>query len=755
MIIISLDEQGDFEKLSGEKVHGTPAFIGGILYDDKEIPGDFENEKQRINRYLKCVCAQAGAVYPKDLHVDNLLSNHKIVKAVKTKLSETLGQFFQKGSLPEDGGSLVQSLNRMEERKGEYHIFALLNSGIGKRELQKRTTSELVRESFASNLYVHMAEEIVERLIFHNPLIDVERVRLDLATRRVVLEGEDCRKKAEEYIRLGYKEDLDPAHKMSGRRIFLLTNADNYRTAIEREMLNSEQHKIHIDRIGVKSIYYGHETENYRMEFLYLADIICSVIGFRLDTSSPQALVSDFKERADRLIGHAKNLIFTYDPIDIYFKKAWRKLEEKDYYEALSIAYDGMESDSTFSGYYRTVWFSKLEAKILKEEDAIAYGVAIKKLYDSARTNNLRQDKLLYIFNCLERMERNMKFKNEEEKAELYSLYDTGVSAYCHVGDSQKAEFYFGKCKQHAKFIGLERYLATLNKVVVFLCDWFQYKKALDLAQEDVLYHDELLEMKKMVFGEEIQESAERSKALSQLGQVYAYLRDAEAESVFLKALEGLGERYTPDFLQTESYLLHYYIEMGEKEKYDERARMYFGNQSNLRKQLQYIFSEGSKTNPIFSMKFALYVYIKGIYSFHLDDIGESLLEKLCNIEDTLKQAGNITLRERNGHPWEIIYKYLALIALKKGRLNDAERNIQNANNILQYRGITLDLICWFGTMEYTYQKGDWEAIEKMLEAPPRSLEETNALRHKLAQQENAKMKYEYLQSQVMTYMYH
>lgn len=65
----------------------------------------------------------------------------------------------------------------------------------------------LMKDDFAGNLYVHMAEEAISRCIFHNPLIrDVNHVRFDLATRRIVLQGEDRNERAQEYIRLRYPE---------------------------------------------------------------------------------------------------------------------------------------------------------------------------------------------------------------------------------------------------------------------------------------------------------------------------------------------------------------------------------------------------------------------------------------------------------------------------------------------------------------------------------------------------------------------
>ena len=92
--------------------------------------------------------------------------------------------------------------------------------------------SIVVREDYASNLYMHMAENIVERLIFHNPVVnEINRVHLELATRVVKVKGPDKDKKSKEYRRLGYIEDKTKEHNRNGEATFFLTTGDNYRTA--------------------------------------------------------------------------------------------------------------------------------------------------------------------------------------------------------------------------------------------------------------------------------------------------------------------------------------------------------------------------------------------------------------------------------------------------------------------------------------------------------------------------------------------
>ena len=65
-------------------------------------------------------------------------------------------------------------------------------------------------------------------------------------------------------------------------------------------------------------------------------------------------------------------------------------------------------------------------------------------------------------------------------------------------------------------------------------------------------------------------------------------------------------------------------------------------------------------------MKYALYVYVKALYVFYLDEIPSKLLNKLKTIEKSLCDVSKKAEKQINGHPWEIIYKYVALILLSK-----------------------------------------------------------------------------------------
>lgn len=655
MFTIALDEQGDFENLYN-KLDTEPVFIGGVLYDDCGDSHDYDMEKKRLQNYLKKVCGYAGGVYPKDLHfsLSGDSDNGQMVKKVKTVFGETIREFIEKGTWR--NGNLEST-----PRNGKYYIFVSLRGEHGKTELLGENVSEAVREDFAGNLYLHMAENVVERLLFHNPIIpNMGKVRLELATRRVILDGEDRTIRMAEYEKLGYDAVQRPAEqKRPGTTEYILTNPTNYRTAVEREMLHSGKNTLMIDRIGVKSIYYKHEKPG--MDFLYLADAICSHLSFNRKGNTESVWIESFDDMSESINGKSQNLIWGYDEADEFFEKSWRAVEKGDYYTALSSIFDGLKCRSTMREFYGRKWYPLVVEAIIKDANAIDLSVAINKFKNSILDNNLNQEKLVYIYEALEKIGEGVHFNNRKEEAELYNLYDAGVSAYTHIGDSDKAKKCFEKTQQYAEYVATEVFLRTRNRMVVFLGDMLDFPKALSIADENVKYHELLSNMKKQIFKDERYESLNHAIALSQRAQIYAFMEDARAEEDFLKALETMDPE-TPDRQITESYLLHYYISAGNREKYEKYSHEYFGGKNSLVEQFDYLAREVAKPQARFSLKFALYVYIKSLYKFYLDAIPEKLLNKLKTIEKSLADMNKDAVKQINGHPWEIIYKYLVLI---------------------------------------------------------------------------------------------
>ncbi|WP_026522721.1 hypothetical protein [Butyrivibrio sp. VCB2001] len=706
MITLSLDEYGKFESITDEK--NEPVFIAGVLYDDHNNRTDTENERKRIASYYQSVIKEASAgkegfSFPAALHsVGSKDDDRNIVKPVKEMVRKTIKEFLCNGTF--QGKEL---LNIKQSRQGEYYIYAILKSDAGMSQLLTDSVNFLLRDNYASNLYFHMATSVISRMIFHNPRIDsIREVSLDIATRK----SEDLDQnstRAVEYQRQGYSASQS-SHGDTGKVYFSISNADIYRTALSEEMLRSGKTSMEISNFKVKPINYH---VNKKMEFLYLADSICSILGWQLKGDSAEEWLRKIQLKVDAINNSSNNVIMAYDEIDVYYQRAWQKFEEHDYYEALKRCYDAKLIDGEFSKFYQQKWFGRIEKKIVNNTNPNRFIAAVNKLHETLTTNDLNQERTIYILQILEKMLPNVEstLLSADSQAAIYNLYDIGVSAYCHIGDSKNALKYFNKCKKNAYKTSLDAYMFTINRIVVTLVDNFEIDKALKIAKENVEYQKLLLDLRNdlPIYRENKEDmSLGLCKAYSQLAQVYAFKQDNKCVEAFRHALDNLPNN-SVDYKITQSYLLHYYLDIKDINAYESEATEYFGGETSAKKRFEYVLTEGLKENSIINYKYALYVYVRGVYLFEQDRISDALLNSLLNIEVTIKKYDqkakgkrNSTFEKLMGHPSELIFKYIALIA-KNAENNDAyNASKKSMETCMTYTGATIDSIQLFGKAE-------------------------------------------------------
>lgn len=683
MITISLDEQGVFE--NNNLPTGDIVMIAGIVYDDLGDTTDLEREKKRIKTYFSKICQSFNAIYPRALHVGH--GQDSKVGLVKREYANTLGDFLKHGRYK---GIEVSSPDGIK-RSGCYYVFALVKSRNGKKTLISSNVSNLINESNASNLYMHMVEDTVSRLLFYNNIfVDKEEVSLDLATRVYKgVPGEDLTNHTD----VGYRTQT-----VNDGELVFLTNSDVFRTALERDMLYESENDIDVKNLVARSINYN--TPDAGHEMLYLADAVCTCLGYKNDYGKNKPYLTKIWNKM-KMLSDERRLIFAYDEVDTSFTEAWRCAENGDIYKALSVEYDALNYGNEVSDFYSQVWEKELFCRITKKVDVSSFSTAVRKFAQSTRNNNLSQNKLIFVFDKLEVLASQIDFGNEQDKAILYELYDSGVSTYNHVGWPEKARLYAEKCSEYTKYIGIERELRNRNKIAVGLCDSFRYDEACKIIEDSYLYCQAIFEAQKKLLGENNSYNAlVYGIVASQLGQIYSFMNDTRAEDMFLQAL-NLFDKGTADYYITESYLLHYYLSIRNIEKYEYYAKEYFGGNSELQNQLEYLIVEGSeRKNPIISLKFAIFVYLKSLYTFYLENLSEELIDKVLNIEDTIGQLSPEGLSQINGHPWEISYKYLALIAFtfKKSKLTTYY--IKKMETALTINGATLEAIAIFGDIE-------------------------------------------------------
>ena len=438
-------------------------------------------------------------------------------------------------------------------------------------------------------------------------------------------------------------------------------------------------------------------------------------------------------ERANELNPNVTNCIRCYDIIDTFVESAFNSLRANDIYGVHSYIYDALntpdhyskDSYQVFRDYYKREAFDPLEEMVNEKVDRNMLQTFVDRLIDDRFSNNLRLGKFIYLYKKADQARTILDEKGGFlTNKYLFRIYDIGLSAYMHVGQTSLAIACYDQCM---KIDGISQDEKKLVKVrcITMYNDLFDYKKAEELGLEilgikkKAPKKETILQKFKHALKEAIMGNSESDnqmetyndigdpviyKAASSIGQTYGYMNNPLAEDFFNKVLEYRRVQDDPDYYITVSYCLHWYIENRELEKYEALAKEYFGGHSGLSNQLDYLIKEGIKGEKI-SLPYALYVFIKAFYVFYKDDEAEvEVLKKLTHIDKTINTALDKSLNPYPTvrHPWEMVYKYAALLE-EKDKTVKAGTNIQKSKNATAgaAKGEIVDLITKYGIMEY------------------------------------------------------
>ena len=361
---------------------------------------------------------------------------------------------------------------------------------------------------------------------------------------------------------------------------------------------------------------------------------------------------------------------------------------------------------------------------------------------------------MLYIFNELKKASETIS-----DPELLYNLYDIGVSAFNHMGNPDRAIECFDKCSEYSESVGLERYIRTCNKEIVAKCDQFDFSYALSLSDRNIAQQSALDLLKHQIWEKENNgiKSPALGRCYSQKAQILSFLNSMEAEALFVDSLSQF-DLSSADYRITQSYYMHYLIEAGHIEEYERLALDYFEGHSDNVDIFRYIVNESVKQNdPRFSMKFALYLYIKALYRFYSNEVDKSddLKEIIKNIDGAITDISKEAKKEINGHPWEIIYKYTALLCIDIGEETIAKSYIEKTAGFIPNRGFTIKAIIHYGTIEYCEKKHDLEEAgqhtDRLYEEMIHSVEAFRSEEKTISTLEEKRAKLD----KYFTYMYH
>ena len=107
--------------------------------------------------------------------------------------------------------------------------------------------------------------------------------------------------------------------------------------------------------LKVQSInYHGtNDSVSFNQGFLYLADIVCSLLQEELDNG-----ISKLYQCANSYTTHKKNMIWQYSDTDVMLQEATRLRIHGQWFQCLSLLYDidNLEDKIKEKEHYRTFW---------------------------------------------------------------------------------------------------------------------------------------------------------------------------------------------------------------------------------------------------------------------------------------------------------------------------------------------------------------------------------------------------------------
>ncbi|WP_029452504.1 hypothetical protein [Clostridium algidicarnis] len=687
MVTICIDESGNFEKKEYLK-----KFIGGVVY----VGEDCEDEEKRLDGFFKKQCELFSLDYPRGIHTTEMNSNktNSEGKSIKEKIIENLKIYLREN--------------------GKYHFTCLIKSRTKRKDYVN--VSNIVDDDNASNLYEHMVRNLIFNLVFYtSDVYNDSEVNLNIATRSIPIKSYQ-KEEIEKYTALGYsKKSINNGE----RYIFYLTDIKTFKAAIGTKMMERRIAKPINFNMNVKSIDYNNSVDT--MPYLYLADFACDIIRDMLDNNELDFGVKVAGEELNNITGR-EFLLWAYDDIDTISSRLVSKFGKRDVMGALNEIYNINESCSTFKEYYLKHWSNPIEKRLSEIFDKNKMNIYISELsyllskdmvqYKKGLFIALKLWEVIQIFN-----EGGKDDKAKVEKVYIYRLADLIGRGYNHLGNSEGSKKYFDICIENKDEVDIEEYLTTINRIVEIDANEFNFDVAIEKLKPSLLGLDLWKDTKKEVaelMGLEKQRAScliIRGKALSSIAQFYAFNRNKEEslkhfEEALVEFENNKGQR-----LITISYMLHLALDMEDINLYKKYEVEYFGTK-DLKQQFKNIIKLNNENNP---NDYMLFVYIKALNIFYSDKIEQRFIERIQTIN--YEEYGFKT----NEHPWELIFKHLAILQYKNGNINRGNKLVKKAQEAIAHGEITIKLInlCTsLDAFEYTKdikgQKKILEQVEKL-----------------------------------------
>lgn len=341
--------------------------------------------------------------------------------------------------------------------------------------------------------------------------------------------------------------------------------------------------------------------------------------------------------------------------------KSIQAYKNSDYYRLFELAYSMLASKG------------EINVDGLKF-DGRSFSASVAALSGSLYQREPNVEKCLFIFELLWKMKK--KFLAQIWSGDLISLIKSGIACYNHVGQSRKAYALFEELEGMKQQIHVLEYLSIRNRAAVFLADSYRYAKAYEMMRENVSQLEKIKDTYKKTAQNLGMEAADchqvtdLARSYSALGQYMTFLRlwdsendillQGDPEAVFLKAIQEFGKQTINQNI-TYSHLLHYAIQRKDekgKQIFEKYRKAYFGREGN-------IFEQIDETLEKCEFKYELYVLLKAIYTYYIEEVNGEFAEKIYGM---LRNGKLINCKE---HPIELIYRYMGLILYEYNKKRD------------------------------------------------------------------------------------
>ena len=297
--------------------------------------------------------------------------------------------------------------------------------------------------------------------------------------------------------------------------------------------------------------------------------------------------------------------------------------------------------------------------------DGRSFSASVAALSGSLYQREPNVEKCLFIFELLWKMKK--KFQAQMWSGDWISLIKSGIACYNHVGQSRKAYALFEELEGMKQQIHVLEYLSIRNRAAVFLADSYRYEEACEMMKKNVAQLEKIKDTYKKAAQDLEMEAADccqvtdLARSYSALGQYMTFLRlwdsendillQGDPEAAFLKAIQEFGQQTINQNI-TYSHLLHYAIQRKDekgKQIFEKYRKAYFGREGN-------IFEQIDETLEKWEFKYELYVLLKAIYTYYIEEVNEEFAEKIYGM------LTNRKLLNCKEHPIELIYRYMGLI---------------------------------------------------------------------------------------------